>query len=383
MNETTAPSVHAEAARLPQDLAGCRVVLTAQRRADEFAAALERRGATVVHAPTLSHIPHVDDPELIARTGELIDNPPDVVIVTTGVGFRGWMEAADAAGQSDALLAVLENARLIARGPKARGALQREGLTVDWTAESETAQEIKERLQDEGVAGLRVAVQHHGAGSDGLDEMLRRGGADVAPLIVYRWGPAPDPVAVEAAVDIVARRDADCIAFTSAPGAHAFLEAAERAGVRDLVLDAMRDGDVLAAAVGDTTAAPLREHDIDPLVPERFRMGALVRAIVFALKARRSPAGVTSAGLLELTRDQALLDGDVLPLAPSSLAVLRKLMAAEGSVVPREELLTVLPGAGDAHSVEVAVARLREALASKESVVTVIKRGYRLEVLDA
>lgn len=348
MNETTAASVHAAAARLPQDLAGCRVVLTAQRRADEFAAALERRGATVVHAPTLSHIPHVDDPELIARTGELIDNPPDVVIVTTGVGFRGWMEAADAAGQSDALLTVLENARLIARGPKARG-----------------------------------AVQHHGAGSDGPDAMLRDGGADVAPLIVYRWGPAPDPAAVEAAVDIVARRDADCVAFTSAPGAHAFLEAAQRSGVRDLVLDAMRDSDVLAAAVGDTTAAPLREHGIDPLVPDRFRMGALVRAIVFTLKERRSPALTTPAGLLERTRDSALLDGDVLPLPPSSLAVLRKLMAVEGSVVPREELLTVLPGAGDAHSVEVAVARLREALASKESVVTVIKRGYRLEVLDA
>ena len=50
MNETTAPSVHAEAARLPQDLAGCRVVLTAQRRAEEFAGALERRGAEVIHA---------------------------------------------------------------------------------------------------------------------------------------------------------------------------------------------------------------------------------------------------------------------------------------------------------------------------------------------
>ena len=161
------------------DLTGCRVVLTAQRRGEEFAAALERRGVEVVHAPTLSHIPHVDDLELLSRTRELLDGPPDVVIVTTGVGFRGWLEAADAAGLHARLLEALTGARIIARGPKAQGAVQREGLDVAWTATSETAREIKDLLAEEGVAGLRVAVQHHGAGSDGIDDALRAGGAQV------------------------------------------------------------------------------------------------------------------------------------------------------------------------------------------------------------
>lgn len=371
-----------DASRLPQDLAGCRVVLTAQRRGEEFAAALERRGAAVVHAPTLSHIPHVNDPELIERTKALLANPPDAVIVTTGVGFRGWMEAAEAADLSEDLVEILSSARLIARGPKARGAMQREGLEVDWTAESETAEEIKELLRDEGVRGQRIAVQHHGAGSDGIDEMLAEGGADVVSLVVYRWGPAPDPTVVEAAADLVARRDADCVAFTSAPAAKAFLDAARRAGIDTEVIEAMRTGDVVAAAVGDTTAGPLRDVGIEPLVPERFRMGALVRVIVQALKARRSPAQHTPAGVIELAREHALLDGEVLHLPPSSLSVLRRLVEAKGAVVPRQELLAALPGAADVHSVEVAIARLREALGTREAVVTVIKRGYRLEVLD-
>ena len=42
-------------------------------------------------------------------------------MATTGIGFRGWVEAADAVGLAEDLLDVLGAARLIARGPKARG----------------------------------------------------------------------------------------------------------------------------------------------------------------------------------------------------------------------------------------------------------------------
>jgi uroporphyrinogen-III synthase len=48
-------------------------------------------------------------------------------------------------------------------------------------------------------------------------------------------------------------------------------------------------------------------------------------------------------------------------------------------VVPRAELLSVMPAAGgDEHAVETAVARLRSALGVPRLVQTVVKRGYRL-----
>src|SRR5690606_26607739 len=65
---------------LGQTMAGCTVLVTAERRAAEFAAALERRGATVRHAPALSMIPHVDDETLRAATTAILDDPPDVVV---------------------------------------------------------------------------------------------------------------------------------------------------------------------------------------------------------------------------------------------------------------------------------------------------------------
>jgi uroporphyrinogen-III synthase len=52
-------------------------------------------------------------------------------------------------------------------------------------------------------------------------------------------------------------------------------------------------------------------------------------------------------------------------------------------VLSRAELGSVLGGDRNPHAVEVAVARLREALGGHELVHTVVKRGYRLAVTEA
>jgi uroporphyrinogen-III synthase len=273
-------------------LAGRTVIVTAERRAQELGAALDRRGAVVVQAPVLSMVSHVDDELLLARTREVVDHPPDVVVVSTGVGFRGWLEAADSVGIGVRLRAALGQARLVARGPKAVGAIQAAGLSADWVAESETTAEIEDLLLLEGVLGLRVAVQHHGAGSEGLDEALAGAGAQVTSLVVYRWGPAPDPAAVAASVHLVGDRRADAVVFTSAPGAWAWLECARTEGrLADVVIACAAPGGVLAAAVGPVTAKPLQDAGIEPVQPERFRLGALVHALTSALVARGDAAG--------------------------------------------------------------------------------------------
>ncbi|WP_083450477.1 uroporphyrinogen-III synthase [Luteipulveratus mongoliensis] len=370
---------------MQDQLSGCTVVLTAQRRANELAAALERRGADVVHAPSLSVVPHVDDPELMERTRELLAHPPDVVVVTTGVGFLGWVEAADAVGLSQQLTDMLTRSRIVARGPKARGALQAQGLTADWVAESETSAEIQDLLLTEGVQGQRVAVQHHGAGADGLDEAFALAGADVVSLVVYRWGPAPDADAVRAAAHRVAEQACDAVVFTSAPGAVAFLDVCRTEKVLPQVIAAFNAPDgVVAAAVGTVTAGPLDSVGIRALIPDRFRLGALVRTLVRELAERRGLRVLTAQGELRVLRGAAVLDGEVLALSPNSLAALRVLAAAGGSVVSRTDILEALPGcSSDLHTAEVAVARLREGLGSRDLVATVVKRGYRLAVTDA
>ncbi|QAY70999.1 uroporphyrinogen-III synthase [Xylanimonas protaetiae] len=375
----TAPFV-AELRPLAPVMAGATVLITADRRSGELAAALERRGARVRHAPALSMVPHVDDETLVAATRTLLAHPPDVLVATTGVGFRAWIEAADAHGLADQLATALAGTRLVARGPKARGAIQAAGLQADWVAESETSAEVAEWLLSEGVAGLHVAVQQHGAGADGLDVVLEKAGARVTNLVVYRWGPAPDPAVVAESARAAAAGDVDAVVFTSAPGAEAWLTAAEEAGYGPQVIERFLAGDLVAAAVGPVTARPLVQRGITPVQPERGRLGALVRALVAHYERVESVALATVAGPLVVRARVAVLDGHVLPLSPTGVEVLRLLAAAGGAVVSRERVLDVLPGESrDPHAVEVAVGRLREAVGRRDLIRTVVKRGYRIE----
>jgi uroporphyrinogen-III synthase len=364
-------------------LEGCTIVIAVDRRSGELAAALERHGAAVRTAPALTIVPHIDDEALIARTQELIADPPDVVVASTGVGFRGWMEAADEAGLLDKLHAVLSRAQIVARGPKARGAIQQAGLTADWVAESETSTELGEYLLAESVRGRRIAVQHHGSGADGLDELFEDNGADVVSLTVYRWGPPPDEAVVRRSVAATAAGEVDAVLFTSAPGAAEWLAAAHREEVLDDVIARARSGRVLMAAVGPITAGPLERLGIAPLQADRGRLGSLVRAVVTHFGGGSAPSLETVAGRLELRSSGAVLDGVHIPLSRTGVDVLAALFEAAGGVVSRAKLQCALPRSGEnTHAIEMAVARVREALGAPDLIKTVVKRGYRLNVID-
>ncbi|WP_061962411.1 uroporphyrinogen-III synthase [Demequina flava] len=364
-------------------LAGCVLVITADRRKREFASALERRGASVIHAPALSTVPHLDDDKLIADTHAVIKAKPDVVVATTGIGFRGWVEAADAVGLAEPLLEVLRGARLIARGPKARGAIQAAGLQADWVAESETAAELRDYLVAEGVDGLTIAVQHHGSGSDGLDEAFVEAGAKVLSLVIYGWGPPADPQSHRDAIDAAAHGRADAVLFTSAPGAQEWLQGVDEAGVMEPLAQRVADGDLVLATVGPVTAAPLEAAGLKTCYPDRWRLGALVRELVKHYSDTTS-AIPTPDGPLVLRATAAVLDGRVLPLTPTGLDILKALAAARGSVLTRDQLSEFLPGAQTGpHAVEAAINRLRDNAGSRGLVRTVVKRGYALGVTAA
>ena len=266
----------------PAPLAGLRVGVTADRRADDQIELLRRRGASVVHGPTMRIVPLADDADLAAVTRTLLADPPAVVVATTGQGFRGWLEVADGWGQGEALRAVLADATLLARGPKARGAIRGAGLREAWSAdETEASPEVLAHLLDGGVgeiAGRRVAVQLHGDPMTSFLAALRSAGADVVEVHVYRWEPPPDLDAVDALLDAVRGHELDAVTFTSAPAVEGLLLRAGERGVLDALVAAFA-GPVTACCVGPVTAAPLDRVGAPWIGPERFRLGAMVRRL--------------------------------------------------------------------------------------------------------
>lgn len=264
------------------DLTGVTIGITAERRAEEFISALERHGATVRHAPTIHIVPLPDDDRLRAATEEVLAEGADLLAVTTGAGFRGWLDAADGWGVADRLLAALGRARIFTRGPKGTGAVRGHGLTEEWSAPAESDRELFEHVLAAGVEGKRVAVQLHGSPLPEHTRALAEAGARVLEVQPYRWEWPSDLEPAYRLLDSVLERQVQALAFTSAPATANLLSLARERGSYDEFLQALR-GDVVCACVGPVTAAPLTAVGVPTRQPDRQRLGALVKLLVAEL----------------------------------------------------------------------------------------------------
>lgn len=326
-----------------------------------------------------------DDDELHRRTEELIAGPPDILVVTTAIGFRGWIAAAEGWGLADELIAALGTARIVARGPKAVGALRAAGLPEEWSPEAESSAAMLSYLLESGVADCRIAVQMHGTtgGWDPAPELLgrfRSAGAEVLPIRVYRWRAVQTGGEFDQLTTQIAQRQFDAVSFTSAAAVMATLTRATELGVSDALVGALQS-DVHAMCVGPLTARPLALLGVPTSSPRRMRLGALAHHIIDQLPRLRTHTVYAAGHRIEIRSSCVIVDGVAKPVSPAGMATLRALAHRPGRVVSRDDLLDTLPGNGSStHAVETAVLRLRTALGDKDIVATVVKRGYRLAV---
>lgn len=359
-------------------LVGYTIGITGHRRWEEQAEMLSRRGARVVHGPTMSTSLLGDLDETVAVTRRVLAEPVDTVVLTTGIGTRSWFAAAESVGLDDDLRDALNAARVVARGPKAVHAARAEGLEVTWTAPGETNREVVANLAAAGVAGERVVVQRDG-GEPVVAEALRAiAPREVIDVPVYRWTMPSDAGPALRLLDLTVQRQLDAVTFTSA---HAVRNAFELAPSPADVVAAFNEGTV-AMAVGPVTADALRESGVvDVLEPLRARLGSMVLALAKTLAAKARV--LDFAGVSVRWQGNALIDADgaVTELTPGEARLLEILVARAPTVVAKASLADA--GADD-HAVEAAVARLRAKLGPLGAGIrTVRRRGYSSELRAA
>jgi uroporphyrinogen-III synthase len=367
-------------------LAGFSVGITADRRWEEQAELLRRREAVVLHGPTIRTLPMGPADELRTVTEQLVLDPPDVVIANTGIGIRAWFAAADSWGIGEALAGAVGSAHIFARGPKASAAIHQIGLEVAAKAATERMEEAIELAISVGVQGKRVAFQRHGDDSPEAIAALVGAGATVIEVPVYRWILPDDLGPAQRLIEATIEGRLHAVTFTSAPAVRNLFLIAEDMGCSDVLATAF-ERNVIAVAVGPVCAAMAQTHGVTkPVVPDRFRIGPMIRTLTDELvaKGRRS----TLCGVpVSLQGRDAHFGPDVVTLSEREAGLLAVLLNAAPKVVSRTDLLTkVWDTDTDPHVVEVTVGRLRKRLAQVDSgslvggIVAVHGRGYAVRL---
>ncbi|WP_104135436.1 uroporphyrinogen-III synthase [Cryobacterium sp. Y62] len=310
-----APNLHAHNVRLPKatelidvtapllqpnQLEGFRIGVTSDRRSSDLIDAFERRGARVVHAPTLRIAHSEQDGPLLTDTRTLIAARPDILLATTGYGVRRWFEVAEAVGIGSGLTDALADTTILVRGPKARGGIRATGLDDSGMSDSETTASLVDKVLAEYPPGLTIGIQVHGATDEVQLDRLRAVHERVLVVAPYRWIAMDDTdERVYKLVEAICSRQLDCVTFTSAPAVHALFTAAEGMDVYPELIAALQTR-VCAAAVGPVTSAPLIAAGIAPIQPTRFRMGALIRLVCEHLEQNMIERIETQNGLVQL-----------------------------------------------------------------------------------
>lgn len=265
-------------------LAGCTIGITADRRWQEQARLFEKRGARVLHGPTLRTVDLSHDERLKAATAAVARQPLDYAVVSTGMGFRMWMEAAAGWGMAEAVIEALGRARICARGAKASAAVKAAGLEPWWRAPHETMEEIVEHLSENGAGGTRIAVQLFDPDGHPSTAALRDMASELVEVPVYRWVLPDDTSPARQLVEAAVTGRLDAITFTSQPAVHQLFRIAESASLADELRDAC-NGRLLAACVGPVCAEAARQEGVERMVwPDPPRLPGMVRQVEDALR---------------------------------------------------------------------------------------------------
>jgi uroporphyrinogen-III synthase len=260
-------------------MGGKTVAILEARRAAELGQLVATYGGVPRHAPALREEP-LEDLGAIARFLDAAGaRPVDAVVLQTGVGTRALFDGAAGLGREEGLRRALERALVAVRGPKPTGVLQGLGVRIDVrAAEPYTTADLLAALAGHELSGKLVVVQHYGEPNEELVAALRRRGAEVLEVEVYRWALPEDLGPLEQLLRDLPTGAVDALVATSQVQVRHLFEVAERLGLAGTLPAVLRG--VVVAAVGPVAARALREHGVRvDLEPEHPKMGPLVREL--------------------------------------------------------------------------------------------------------
>jgi uroporphyrinogen-III synthase len=203
--------------RVMGPLNGYRIAVPETRELELFARMIEQRGGIAIRCPLVA-IREVEDPaSVLAWLRALTDGAFDDVVFYTGEGVRRLLELARAQSIEEGVLDALRRTRKIVRGPKPTRALRTVDLSPDLLAPEPTTDGLIALFARLEMTGQKVGVQTYPGDPGALARYLADAGAEVAPVLCYRYASQEDDSRVAELIRAMAAGEVDFVAFTSRP----------------------------------------------------------------------------------------------------------------------------------------------------------------------
>jgi uroporphyrinogen-III synthase len=280
---------------MPSDFHGLRVLSFESRMATEMARLIQRHGGEPLVVPALREIPiPLQDNGAVFRFGvKLILQQVDIVILMTGVGTKALFEVLQARYPLAEIIEALKKTIVVTRGPKPLAVLKAMGVEANITVpEPNTWHDVIATLDYyRPVQGLKIAIQEYGVSKPEMIEDLKKRGAEVFSVPVYRWALPEDTGPLEAAIEDVVNGRFDAMVVTNAAQIDHVMQLAESGNRAQQFREACRN--LVLASIGPTASEALKHHDLFvDFEPSHPKMGILVKEFseqVHALRQAKSP----------------------------------------------------------------------------------------------
>jgi uroporphyrinogen-III synthase len=247
-----------------------------------MASLIRRQGGEPTIAPSMREAPLEKHEPVFEFWKRLTAGEVDLVVLMTGVGTQAMFEVLTSRISREDLIAEMNRHPVCIRGPKPAVVLKNWTVRIDHRApEPNTWREVLTILEGDAVqlGGRTVAVQEYGKPSTELYEELRRRGATVITIPVYRWELPADLEPLKSAIRRCVAGEFEVLLFTSAQQAHHVLQVAEELGLRDQWLAAANR--CVIGSIGPTATETLVELGLKPHIePQHPKMGPLVSEVM-------------------------------------------------------------------------------------------------------
>jgi uroporphyrinogen-III synthase len=190
------------------------------------------------------------------------------------------MEVVKTRYSQERIVRALTDLLVVARGPKPIAVLREFLIPIRVAVpEPNTWREVLRTLEQHPngftLEGRRVAVQEYGISNAAFLDELRKRGAEVIRVPVYRWGLPQDLGPLRQALRAIVDGTARVILFTNAMQVESVLQVAAEEGLQQQLLRSFKG--CVVGSVGPTCSEALAAHRVRvDIEPEHPKMGMLV-----------------------------------------------------------------------------------------------------------